>query len=199
MKRRTGIGLIGLLCGMAVCAGVTHGALAQTSQTVQYSYDTQGRLSTVTNPDSTTSQYLYENTSFPNALTGLLDENASRFSSWGHDTQGRATSTSEAGGAGATTLVYNADRSVTVTDALGALRTFTFGRYGDRNLVTGISGSQCPTCSEPKATTYDLAGFLSSRTDYNGNVTQYTYDDTRGLEISRTEASGTARARTTTT
>jgi RHS repeat-associated protein len=199
MRRRNGIGLIGLLCGMVVCTGVTHDALAQSSQTIQYSYDAQGRLATVTNSDSTTQQYLYENTNFPNALTGLIDENASRFSSWGYDTQGRATNTSEAGGAGATTLVYNADTSVTVTDALGAVRTFTFGRYGDRNLVTGISGSQCPTCSEPKTTTYDLAGFVSSRTDYNGNVTQYTYDDTRGLETSRTEASGTARARTITT
>src|SRR5262249_16904095 len=65
--------------------------------------------------------------------------------------------------------------------------------------VSGISGSQCPTCSEPKATTYDNAGYPSSRTDYNGNVTQYTYDDSRGLEVSRTEAAGTPQARTITT
>jgi RHS repeat-associated protein len=88
---------------------------------------------------------------------------------------------------------------MTATDALGADRTFIFGRYGDRNLVTGISGSQCPTCLEPKATTYDLSGFLSSRTDYNNNITQYVYDDVRGLELSRTEAYGTARARTIST
>src|SRR4030088_3321762 len=165
MQGRNGIGMCALLGALVFCIGPLSPAIAQTSQTTQYGYDAQGRLSTVTNPDSTTSQYLYENASFPNALTGLLDESTTRFSSWGYDTQGRATSTSEAGGAGATTLVYNADNSVTVTDALGAVRTFTFGRYGDRNLVTGITGSQCPTCSEPKATTYDLAGFLSSRTD----------------------------------
>ena len=169
------------------------------AQTVQYSYDAQGRLSTVTQADGTTQTYLYENAAFPNAMTGLIDETGTRFSSWGYDAQGRATSTSEAGGAGAHTLVYNADGSVLVTDALGAQRTFTFGRYGDRNLVTGISGAQCPTCSEGKATTYSLRGWVSSRTDYNNNVTTYTYDESRGLELSRTEASGTPAARTITT
>jgi RHS repeat-associated protein len=168
------------------------------AETVQYSYDSAGRLSTVTNADSTTRSYLYENAAYPNAMTGLIDENTNRHSTWGYDSQGRATSTTEAGGAGAHSLVYNANGSVTVTDALGAVRTVTFGRYGDRNLVTGISGSQCPTCREGKGTTYDLAGFVSSRTDYNNNVTQYTHD-ARGLEISRTEAFGTPRARTITT
>jgi len=194
IKVGSGIGIY-----LVLAAGLTGPALAQSSQTVQYGYDARGRLSTITNSDNTTTQYLYENASFPNALTGLIDENNTRFSTWGYDAQGRATSTSEAGGAGSTTLTYNADNSVTVTDALGAGRTFTFGRYGDRNLVTGISGSQCPTCSEPRATTYDLGGYLSSRTDYNGNLTLYTYDDSRGLETSRTEASGTAQARTITT
>jgi len=175
-------------------------AFAQSApETVQYSYDDQGRLSTVTYPDNTTKTYLYENAAFPNAMTGELDENGQRFSSWTYDAQGRAINTVEAGGAGNTSLVYNADGSVTVTDPLGAVRTFTFGRYGDRNLTTGISGSQCPTCQEGLATTYDLAGFVSSRTDYNGNVTTYVYDDTRGLETSRTEASGTPNARATTT
>jgi uncharacterized protein RhaS with RHS repeats len=86
------------------------GALTMQSgmcQTVQYSYDAAGRLSTVTNADSTTRTYLYENASFPNALTGLNDETNTRYSTWGYDSQGRATSTTEANGAGATSLVYN--------------------------------------------------------------------------------------------
>jgi len=166
---------------------------------VQYGYDAYGRLSTVMSTDGNFRTYLYENTSFPNAMTGVLDENNTRYSTWVYNSQGRATSTQDSNGANAMTLVYNSDNTVTTNDALGASRTFTFGRYGDRSLVTGVSGSQCATCSEGKATTYDLGGFLSSRTDYNGNVTKYTYDDTRGLETSRTEAYGTTAARTITT
>jgi RHS repeat-associated protein len=169
------------------------------SAVTTFGYDTQGRLGSVTHPGNATRTYVYENVSFPFALTGLLDENNVRHSTWEYDVQGRATHTYEANGAGNGTLVYNADGSVTTTDALSAVRTFTFGRVGDRNLPTGISGSQCPTCSEGKATAYNDAGFVSSRTDYNNNVTTYLYDIARGLETSRTEASGTPSARTITT
>jgi YD repeat-containing protein len=167
-------------------------------QTVQYGYDSAFRLTSVTQRDGTTQSYVYENTSLPNAVTGLIDENGQRHSTWTYDTQGRGTGTSEAGGANAVTLTYNVDGTVTTTDALSAARTFTFGRFGDRSLVAGISGSQCPTCSDGKATTYDSGGFRSSRTDYNNNVTLLSFDDARGLETSRTEASGTPRARTIT-
>src|SRR5262249_53969449 len=37
------------------------------------------------------------------------------------------------------------------------------------------------------ATTYDSAGFVSSQTDYNGNVTCYANDPVRGLELVRVE------------
>ena len=154
---------------------------------VQYGFDGSGRLSTITNLDSTSKTYVYENSSFPNFVTGLIDESGNRYSTWGYDTQGRATSSTEALGADSTTLLYNSDDSVTVTDALGAVRTFTFGRYGDRNLVAGISGSQCATCPQSAATTYDSTGWKSSSTDYNGNLTCYANDPTRGLELVRVE------------
>src|SRR5712671_1892938 len=168
-------------------------------ETIRYTYDTLGRLSVVANADNTTVQYLYENTSFKNALTGIIDENGTRYSTWTYDSVGRATNSQEAGGADAVSVVYGGDGSATATDALGAVRTFGFARVGDRGLTTSISGSQCPTCSEGKSTTFNDAGWVISRTDYNDNVTQYTNDDARGLEISRTEAFGTARARTITT
>jgi len=37
------------------------------------------------------------------------------------------------------------------------------------------------------ATTYDAAGWVSSRTDYNGNLTCYSNDPVRGLELERIE------------
>ena len=157
------------------------------SPAVQYGYDAQGRLSTVTNSDGTSRTYLYENISFPNALTGVLDESVSRYSTWGYDTSGKATSAQEAGGANSVSVVYNSFESATVTDALGAVRTFTYTRVGDREPPASINGSQCPTCREPKGTSYDVAGFVGSRTDYNGNVTCYANDAARGLELVRVE------------
>jgi RHS repeat-associated protein len=155
--------------------------------TVQYGYDNVGRLSTVTNLDNTSRSYIYGNASFPNAITSLVDESGTTYSSWGYDTLERATSTYEAGGADAQALVYNSDGSVTVTDALGAVRTFSYSRVGDINKVIGISGSQCPTCQDSAATTYDSAGWVASRTDYNGNLTCYANDPVRGLELVRVE------------
>ncbi|MGV8584367.1 RHS repeat domain-containing protein, partial [Pseudomonas aeruginosa] len=43
--------------------------------------------------------------------------------------------------------------------------------------------------------TYDERGLLKTRRDNQGNLTTYEYNE-RGLEILRTEAAGTAQART---
>jgi RHS repeat-associated protein len=161
--------------------------------TVQYGYDGIGRLSTVTNLDSTSRSYVYAIPGYPsvltanNALASIVDESGTTYSSWSYDSQERATSTQEAGGADAQSLVYNSNDSVTVTDALGAVRTFSYSRVGDINKVVGISGSQCPTCQESAATTFDSASWVSSRTDYNGNLTCYASDPVRGLELVRVE------------
>jgi RHS repeat-associated protein len=154
---------------------------------IQYAYDSASRLSSVTNLDGTTKSYQYGDARFVNALTAAVDENGTTLSTWTYDAQERGVATQQAGGANSTTLVYNADGSVKTTDALGATRTFSFTQVGDINQVTSISGSQCPTCQEPAATTYDTAGWVSSRTDYNGNVTCYANDPTRGLELVRVE------------
>ncbi len=150
---------------------------------VQYGYDSALRLHTVMNLDSTTKIYNYGDSRFVNALTSTVDESGATYSSWGYDSQERATSTTQAVGANAMGLTYNNNGSVTTTDALGAVRTFTYARVGDANQSTSISGSQCPTCRDSAATTYDSAGFVSSRTDYNGNLTCYANDPVRGLEL----------------
>jgi RHS repeat-associated protein len=155
--------------------------------TVQYGYDGAFRLTSVTNLDLTTKSYLYGDSRFVNALTGIVDESGATYSSWTYDAQERALTGQLAGGTNAATLVYNSNGSVTVTDALGAVRTFSYTRIGDINRATSISGSQCPTCQDGAATTYDGAGWVASRTDYNGNLTCYANDPVRGLELVRVE------------
>lgn len=154
---------------------------------VQYGYDGENRLTSVVKLDGNTLGYVYGDTRFANALTAEIDEYGVTYSTWTYDSQERGVATQEALGAGAGVLSYNSDGTVTDTDALGAVRTVSFTRIGDDNRVTSISGSQCPTCQEPAATTYDAAGFVSSRTDYNGNVTCYANDPARGLELVRVE------------
>ncbi len=187
---------IGLVYGtQGELANVTDAASNET----HFQYDSQKKLIGVTHRDGSSREYQYQHALHPDVLTGLKDENGTLLSSWDYDSQRRAISTQEAGGANAVALVYNSNGSVTTTDALGAVRVFTFGRVGERNRITSISGSKCPTCVEQAATSYDHAGFVANRTDYNGIITKYVNDPLRGLQTSRTEAFGTARARTITT
>jgi RHS repeat-associated protein len=173
-----------------------------------YQYDANGRLSTVLYPDATPTIttdnpkriYAYEDTRFPDALTGITDENGARFATYAYDAQGRGISTEHAGGVEKTTLVYNADGSTSVTDALGSVRTHTFQTVLGVVKSTGQSqpaGSGCAAAAS--ALSYDANGNVASRTDFNASVTNYAYDLTRNLETSRTEASGKPEARTIST
>lgn len=162
-----------------------------------YHYDAHDNLTTATRPDGSVRQYLYENTSFPNALTAIIDENGTRFASWAYDSTGRATSSQHAGGVDAVTLSYGNNGSTSVRDALGNSHTNSFLTLYGTSRIGGVSGTPVPSLGG-QAFTYDTNGFRSSKKDFNGNVTTYVHD-ARGNETSRTEASGTALARTITT
>ncbi|MGH8443378.1 MAG: DUF6531 domain-containing protein, partial [Nevskiaceae bacterium] len=165
----------------------------------EYTYDTTGqRLTKVTHPDLRTRQYLYENTSVTHLLTGIIDENGSRFATFGYGTQSRAVTSEHAGGVDKVSLAYNTDGTTTVTDALGTARKRSFATVAGL-IRSGGTTAPCIGCgTSNQDATYDANGFLASRTDFNGNVTSYTYS-ARGLEESRTEAAGTAQERTITT
>ncbi|HHJ16617.1 MAG TPA: RHS repeat protein, partial [Gammaproteobacteria bacterium] len=161
-----------------------------------YSYDANDNLVSVEYPDATTRQYLYEDVNFPNALTGIIDENGDRFASWTYDLQGRAISSEHAGGHDRYDVTYSAAGTSTLTDAAGNITTYSFKQLYGVYKTTSVQGDICSSCGEQDAAkTYDANGFLASRTDQNGNVTTYV-NDARGLELSRTEAAGTPQART---
>jgi YD repeat-containing protein len=165
----------------------------------RYAYDASNKLASVTYPDNKVRQYLYENADFPDALTGIVDENGQRFASWAYDAQGRAISSEHAGGAERVTVAYSTT-GATVTDALGTARAFGFQTV--QGVAKNVSfsqpgGSGCAAAAS--AVTYDANGNVASRTDFNGNQTTYEYDLTRNLETRRVEAAGTPQARTITT
>lgn len=177
-----------------------------------------GRLATVTTPDSliltygyagnkltsvsysttpATSQiYLYENAALPAALTGIVDENGNRFVTWTYDSMGRGLSSQFAGGADLTRVAYNdTDGSRTVTNALGAQTVYKFTTLQNTPKVTKID--QPATAGAPAASssiTYDSNGYTASRTDWNGVLTHYV-NDVHGRPTSIVEASGTPQAR----
>ena len=169
-----------------------------------YSYGANNNLIQANQVDGSHRQYLYENSSFLHALTGITDENGQRFATWAYDSAGRATSSQHAGGADLYTVDYTyiSLGYVTVTTPLGATYAYAL------ETINGVPHPYsvvrtCNNCTSGGSATlspqYDANGNISRKTDYNGNVTTYTYDLTRNLETSRTEASGTPQARTITT
>jgi RHS repeat-associated protein len=167
-----------------------------------YEYDNDN-LKSVTGPDGKKREYLYENSVFPHALTGVIDENEARFATFAYDSQGRADSSEHAGGADRVSVGYQANGDTTVTDALGTTQSY---EYREMFGVERTSTARKPkirdgavTGTVTSAWTYDKDGNLKSYTDYRGNRTEFTYDLSRNLESSRTEAAGTLAARTITT
>jgi YD repeat-containing protein len=160
-------------------------------------------LTSVTYPDGRQRVYHYNEpantsaTSKPNALTGITDENGVRFATYKYDTFGRAIETvHHANGTDVNRyqLAYNTSGAqTTVTDPLGMARAYGF--QVTLGVVKNTALSQPQAGSLGAALSYDANGNVSSRTDFNGNRTNYTYDLVPNLETSRTEgltaASGT--------
>lgn len=167
--------------------------------TFTYTYGANNNLTQVTKPDTKTRIYHYENTTFVNALTGITDEMGVRYATWGYDAQGRANSSSHAGGVDDYTLTYNADGTITETNPLGKQTIYTYTVINGLRKITkvdGVASAHCPAAN--MAYTYNSSGYLASTTDWEGNLTTYTTDQ-NGLETARIEAVGTPEERTITT
>lgn len=146
-----------------------------------------------------------------NLLTGVDDENGVRYASFTYDCMGRAMSSITSVYFRQSTLSYGAPDTSTgtsstqVTDQVGdpvnpKTNVHNFGFQMVNGVAKFSSVDQpCAECGTITSYTYDANSNITSKTDFNGNVTNYTYDLTRNLEISRTEAAGTAQARTITT
>jgi hypothetical protein len=90
---------------------------------------------------------------------------------------------------------YQADGTVKVTDASGGILIYHFDEVlGARRLVR-VEDGNCNGCGDATVISHDANGYHDHVTDFNGNTTDYDYND-RGLEVKRTEALGTAAERT---
>ncbi|MHC8329816.1 DUF6531 domain-containing protein [Pseudomonas sp. LB1P83] len=166
---------------------------------IEYEYDDYRQLMSVskTYPNIVNKKrYLYQDPRDSRLLTSIIDERGVNYASWSYDDHSRAISSEHAEGAEKTTIQYHIDDSTTVTNTLGKSTTYKFGYFQGIKRITSIDGEPSVNCPRSNSTfTYDERGFLKSQTDNNQNTTLYTHND-RGLEISRTEASGTPDSRT---
>ena len=146
----------------------------------------------------TSQSYLYENSALPFALTGVIDEDGNRFTTWTYDSTGRGLS-SQHGPAGLVKIAYNdSDGSRTVTNALGQQEVYRFTKLQGVPKVSEIDrAGTASTASATRRFTYDSNGYLASQTDWNGNAINYV-NDVHGQPVSIVEAAGSAQARTTT-
>jgi YD repeat-containing protein len=190
---------------------------------------TANNLTKVTYPGGAVKQYVYNEASninwgsacempsigngfgpFVSVMTGLIDELNVRYISWFYNCRGQAK---------VSTLPNNVDR----VDIGFYQSSYGVASYSQVISTTGPASAPvqvtstfmpslildvyknssidvpCTVCGPIKSRTFDANGNVATTTDFNGNVTKYTYDLTRNLEISRVEASGTTNARTTTT
>ncbi len=126
---------------------------------ITYRKDANNNLVSVTYPDNSIKQYLYEDSRFPHALTGLIDENGDRYASWSYGADGRAIASWHGGAlyADQTVLTYNSDGSTGVNDAIGSVRTYGFTPVLGVPRTTGSTqpaGSGCGAASS--GVTYSL-------------------------------------------
>jgi YD repeat-containing protein len=171
---------------------------------IQYAYDTNGNLTSVTYPDTTVRKYAYKGYPATNALASLTDENNVAYANWTYSTWGNQVLTSQrSGGVDAYSFTYTTNGSGTVTsvavhDPFAQSRTYAQQLISGVNRTTTSTGA-CPGCGDDQTRVLDADGNITSRTDWNGNQTTYVYDTANNLETSRTEAYGTPQARTITT
>ena len=152
----------------AIPRGLITGVTTPDSLTLSYGYVAfasagTNLLSTVTyNTSPTTHQtYLYENASYPYALTGITDENGKRYATWGYDSNGRGILSQLSGAVNYTSVYYNdANGNRVVKGPLGIVETYKFStlqgvpkvREIDRAANGTVAAAPKPSPTIPTAT-----------------------------------------------
>lgn len=171
-----------------------------------YSYNTGGLITAVNYPNGGGSRiYHYgEGGVDLDLLTGITDANGDRFATWTYNSDRRATSSEHNGGAERVMFDYtNVNHpslpNTRVTNALGKDTIYNYIEVNGHREIWAVNGQPSTHCvAANQAYGYDSRAFIASKTDWKGNVTAYVRDS-KGQELTRTEAKGTPQERTITT
>jgi RHS repeat-associated protein len=154
--------------------------------------------------------YLYENSAIPYALTGKVDQNGNRLSTYTYDAAGLVTSTELAGGFNKYQIVNLEDTSWgasfirQVTNPLGYRQDYTFFKehnWADAQRVLKSVTNYAAMGVEASTTNYNYYGYvgdmaIADYTDEKGLQRHFDVDGQLRPTLTR-EASGTSDARTT--
>ena len=172
------------------CTVGSNKAVAATDGYTYFTYDALGRKSVQTQPDGTTQQWQYDNSTNTNTVD-FIDETQSHWQ-WTYDSLGRLKKTLENDPvSGSLTLetdyTYDLLADLLSVNQLGAsgnaarYRTFTYdslSRLVNACNPEAIASGTCTATSGPwsEAYTYDANGNVINRKDARAIVTHYTYD-----------------------
>jgi YD repeat-containing protein len=172
-----------------------------TSRTTRYTYNAWGMLSEVEHPDGTQRRYHYGESPYWSTrakyLTGITDEAGVRFATYNYDIRGRVTSTELAGGINKHTFAYFDEHTTARTFPNGPATFYKQERIGNRLRPAAITG-RAPEGGGTQATQYDASGNIASTVDFRDSETRYAYDE-KGRETQRIEDAGRPTQQTTTT
>jgi len=189
--------------GYAATAGLISRVINSAGQIIATGYDANLNLVALTWPDTKTLQFLYENSALPWAMTGRLDESANRHATWSYDDQGRAIATSQALGVQAYTVTYAAPpQFAVVSETIDSTLKLLYQRFeavppigvvvagpngqaatwktatvlGKTYLAETSQASGSGSGASSSSLSYDAAGNVVSRDDFQDSRTCYAYD-----------------------
>ncbi|WP_444994538.1 RHS repeat-associated core domain-containing protein [Aliikangiella sp. IMCC44359] len=184
------------------------------NQAYHFEYDTHQNMTKIIYPDETPNdltnnpsiQFLFENATFPNHLTGKINERGVRLATWHYDDKGRAISSEHAVGIEKVELDYSVENQTQVKrhvndtlkrDLVYHYQTTTVNDAQTQQLVQ-LEQLTCTDCVVGSwFYEYDSNGYVKKSTSPKGIITTYEYNGS--LELKRTEAVGTAEERIITT
>lgn len=161
---------------------------------VQYAYDADSNLISVTYADGSGFSYDYDSN---DNLTEKRDKLGHLLSSWTYDTDDRAYQSFTRDGRGVS-INYVGDRSIVVTDVYGVTRTYAIEGYdGHKRVVSITEPGGCSNCgTRPIRYSYDGMLNVIEEEYANGAIHQYDNFDGRGNPQTVTLDVGTLEQRT---